>query len=84
MPRSSASWRSSLGNDKARLMVRTRYEILLARFRMMITADGLQFADKTDAELLKMLRAKTHKGRIAAMEALTSVVPDRYWQARGL
>jgi hypothetical protein len=65
---------------------RTRYEVLLARFRMMIAADGLnaELAKETDAELLARIKADTHEGKINAMEELTSLVPEGYWRARGL
>lgn len=65
-------------------MTRTRYEILLARYRTMMTESGAFPTDITDAELVAKLKPKTHEGQMKALEDLTSLVSDRFWQARGL
>ena len=68
-------------------MIPTRYEKLLARYRMMISAGGMleDIAAETDAQLLKRLKhARNHEEQMQRMAELTSLVPETFWQSRGL
>jgi hypothetical protein len=61
------------------------WSILLKRYRMLVTADGMikDLASETDAQLLDRLKGSL-EDRARTMEELTSLVPESYWQRRGL
>jgi len=65
-------------------MTRTRYEVLMARYRVMMTESGAMPKDITDAELDSWLVGQTHEERMKSLEGLTSLVPERFWRKRGL
>jgi hypothetical protein len=65
-------------------MIRTRYETLMARFRIMMTESGAFPKTVTDAELLSRVKGDNHDDRMHALEMVTSLVAPGYWERRGL
>jgi len=65
-------------------MIRTKYEILMQRFCVMMTESGTCPKTITNAELLEKVKGKTHEEKMLNMEAVLSLTSERYWLMRGL
>lgn len=65
-------------------MTRTRYEVLMQRFRVMCVESGAFKRDVTNEELLSKVEGETHEDRIRSLEAVVGLVPEQYWASRGL
>jgi hypothetical protein len=61
----------------------TKYEMLLGRARVMLSAGGL-LPELDDKEILERTKGETLEQKLQALEGLTSLVPRGYWQKRGL
>jgi hypothetical protein len=65
-------------------MIRTKYELLMQRFRAMMTESGACSKTVTNAELLEKVKGETHEEKMRNVEAVLSLTSERYWHMRGL
>ena len=65
-------------------MTRLRHEILLQRFRHMMVDSGAKPVAVTDTELLEIAKGKTYDEKLAAIEAMLSLVAPGFFERRGL
>lgn len=60
------------------------YEKFMRRFRHMMTESHVVPANVTDASLLEILKPENHEEKLAAMKSITSLLPESYWNEKGL
>lgn len=65
-------------------MSRVKYEILLQRFRVLLT-ESMAFGENlTNAKIEGCARGKAHEERMHNMEKVLSLTSEEFWDARGL
>jgi hypothetical protein len=65
-------------------MPRLRHEILLDRFRIIMTESGVKPKTITNAELLEIARGNTYEEKLNNIEKALTLVPPGYWEKRGI